>query len=160
MANEYRAHTYDGMDRAGDGTEAPTGLGPGRQYYHWGTRPRVGGHAAGVAVLPEQGLADTAAQRLRPPFQPRRPRPAGPDPARQTTWLHLGGNPRNACPTNSWRHRDLPISRRKCVEQINMLERQRRDIEGAIAELRQIYTEMFEASDASRRVKAAASRNA
>ena len=54
----------------------------------------------------------------------------------------------------------LPISRRKCVEQINMLERQRRDIEGAIAELRQIYTEMFEASDASRRVKAAASRNA
>ena len=37
----------------------------------------------------------------------------------------------------------LPIGRRKCVEQINMLERQRHDIDGALAELRQIYTEMF-----------------
>ncbi|HEY3222894.1 MAG TPA: MerR family DNA-binding protein [Pseudolabrys sp.] len=37
----------------------------------------------------------------------------------------------------------LPIDRRKCVEQINMLERQRRDIDGALAKLRQIYTEMF-----------------
>ncbi len=37
----------------------------------------------------------------------------------------------------------LPIGRRKCVDQINLLERQRRDIERAIAELRQIYTEML-----------------
>jgi DNA-binding transcriptional MerR regulator len=37
----------------------------------------------------------------------------------------------------------LPIGRRKCVDQINLLERQRRDIEQAIAELRQIYTEML-----------------
>jgi DNA-binding transcriptional MerR regulator len=37
----------------------------------------------------------------------------------------------------------LPIGRRKCVDQINLLERQRRDIELAIAELRQIYTEML-----------------
>ncbi len=37
----------------------------------------------------------------------------------------------------------LPIGRRKCVDQINLLERQRRDIEQAIAELRRIYTEML-----------------
>jgi DNA-binding transcriptional MerR regulator len=51
----------------------------------------------------------------------------------------------------------LPISRRKCVEQINMLERQRRDIETALAELRQIYTEMFTGSDAPPRIRAAGS---
>jgi DNA-binding transcriptional MerR regulator len=38
----------------------------------------------------------------------------------------------------------LSISRKKCVEQINLLERQRRDIELALSELRQIYTAMFE----------------
>lgn len=37
----------------------------------------------------------------------------------------------------------LPISRKKCVEQINLLERQRREIETALAELRRIYTGMF-----------------
>ncbi|MGB7012910.1 MAG: hypothetical protein WBD97_21230 [Pseudolabrys sp.] len=52
----------------------------------------------------------------------------------------------------------LPISRRKCVEQINMLERQRRDVETALAELRQIYTEMFTSSDAPPRIRAAGSR--
>ena len=51
----------------------------------------------------------------------------------------------------------LPIDRRKCVEQINMLERQRRDIEGALAELRQIYTEMFVTSDLSPAPKVSAS---
>jgi DNA-binding transcriptional MerR regulator len=44
----------------------------------------------------------------------------------------------------------LPIGRRKCVDQINLLERQRRDIELAIAELRQIYTEMLTDSGAAR----------
>jgi DNA-binding transcriptional MerR regulator len=44
----------------------------------------------------------------------------------------------------------LPISRSKCVEQINMLERQRRDIDRALADLRQIYTGMFVASGARR----------
>jgi len=52
----------------------------------------------------------------------------------------------------------LPINRRKCVEQINLLERQRRDIEQALTELRQIYTEMFTRGDAPRRVRAAGSR--
>jgi DNA-binding transcriptional MerR regulator len=37
----------------------------------------------------------------------------------------------------------LPISRKKCIEQIKLLERQRRDIELGLAELRQIYTGMF-----------------
>ena len=54
----------------------------------------------------------------------------------------------------------LPIGRRKCVEQINMLERQRRDIDGALAELRQIYTEMFVASDLSPASEASVSRKA
>lgn len=43
----------------------------------------------------------------------------------------------------------LPIGRRKCVDQINLLERQRRDIDQAIAELRRIYTEMFTESGAA-----------
>ena len=45
----------------------------------------------------------------------------------------------------------LPIGRRKCIDQINLLERQRRDIELAIAELRQIYTEMLTGSGTSGR---------
>jgi len=39
----------------------------------------------------------------------------------------------------------LPISRQKCVEQINLLERQRREVEVALTELRQIYTGMYKA---------------
>ena len=54
----------------------------------------------------------------------------------------------------------LPIGRRKCVEQINLLERRRRDIDGALAELRQIYTEMFIASELSRAREASVSRKA
>jgi DNA-binding transcriptional MerR regulator len=42
----------------------------------------------------------------------------------------------------------LPINRRKCVEQINMLERQRRDIDRALTELRLIYTEIFTSANA------------
>jgi len=41
-------------------------------------------------------------------------------------------------------HKALPIDRKKCIEQINLLERQRHDIERALAELRRIYTGMFE----------------
>ena len=44
----------------------------------------------------------------------------------------------------------LPISHRKCAEQIAMLERQRRDIDQALAELWQIYTKMQMASDPPR----------
>ena len=44
----------------------------------------------------------------------------------------------------------LTIGRKKCVEQIRLLERQRRDLEQAIAELRQIYSAMFIASESAR----------
>ena len=44
----------------------------------------------------------------------------------------------------------LPINRKKCVEQINLLERQRREIEAALGELRRIYTGMFIATSFSR----------
>jgi DNA-binding transcriptional MerR regulator len=37
----------------------------------------------------------------------------------------------------------LELTREKCVEQINLLERQKRGIEIAIAELRQIYTSFY-----------------
>jgi DNA-binding transcriptional MerR regulator len=39
----------------------------------------------------------------------------------------------------------LHLSRRQCVEQINLLERQKRGIEQAIAELRKIYTSFYDA---------------
>jgi DNA-binding transcriptional MerR regulator len=41
--------------------------------------------------------------------------------------------------------KSLPISRKKCIEQIKLLERQRRDAERGLAELRRIYTGMFKA---------------
>lgn len=41
--------------------------------------------------------------------------------------------------------RTLPISRKQCVDQINLLERQRRDLERALHELRQIYSGMYKA---------------
>jgi DNA-binding transcriptional MerR regulator len=37
----------------------------------------------------------------------------------------------------------LPINRKRCVEQIKFLERQRQDLEQAICELRQIYSCLF-----------------
>jgi len=40
---------------------------------------------------------------------------------------------------------NLHLSRQKCIEQINMLERQRRGIELALGELRQIYTSFYKA---------------
>lgn len=44
----------------------------------------------------------------------------------------------------------LPITRKKCVEQIKHLEHRRRGVELALAELRQIYTGMFITSEISR----------
>jgi len=40
----------------------------------------------------------------------------------------------------------LDLSRQKCVDQIKLLERQKRDIEQAIAELRQIYSSFYVSS--------------
>ncbi|HEY7230846.1 MAG TPA: MerR family DNA-binding protein [Pseudolabrys sp.] len=44
----------------------------------------------------------------------------------------------------------LPISRKKCSEQIKLLEQQRHDIDRALAELRQIYIDMFGIAEAPR----------
>jgi DNA-binding transcriptional MerR regulator len=44
----------------------------------------------------------------------------------------------------------LPISRKKCIEQIRLLEAQRNDLDRALAELRQIYIEMFGIAEAPR----------
>lgn len=38
---------------------------------------------------------------------------------------------------------NLHLSREKCIEQINLLERQKRDIERALSELREIYTSFY-----------------
>lgn len=43
----------------------------------------------------------------------------------------------------------LPMSRRQCVEQIRLLERQRCEAEEALRELRAIYTEMFQPTGTS-----------
>lgn len=40
----------------------------------------------------------------------------------------------------------LRLTREQCIEQIKLLERQRRDLDDAIAELRRIYSSMFAAS--------------
>lgn len=48
----------------------------------------------------------------------------------------------------------LHLTRQKCVEQITLLERQKRNIEVAIAELRQIYTSFY-----NKRAEAAATRS-
>jgi DNA-binding transcriptional MerR regulator len=42
----------------------------------------------------------------------------------------------------------LPISHRKCIEQIGLLEQQRADVDRALAELRQIYIDMFGIAEA------------
>jgi DNA-binding transcriptional MerR regulator len=44
----------------------------------------------------------------------------------------------------------LPVTRKKCSEQIKLLEQQRNDIERALAELRQIYVDMFGIAEAPR----------
>jgi len=44
----------------------------------------------------------------------------------------------------------IPITRKKCSEQIKLLEQQRNDIDRALAELRQIYVDMFGIAEAPR----------
>src|SRR6476619_918333 len=158
MANEYRAHTYDGMDRAGDGTEAPTGLGQAdsitigelaresgvtlRALRFYQSKGLLAPHRNGSARVFSHADRDRLALILQ-----------GKRLGFTLTEIREMLTARARGCTNA-----LPISRRKCVEQINMLERQRRDIETALAELRQIYTEMFTSSDAPPRIRAAGSR--
>ena len=48
----------------------------------------------------------------------------------------------------------LPVTRKKCSEQIKLLEQQRNDIDRALAELRQIYVDMFGIAEAPRKADA------
>src|SRR5262245_6171888 len=148
MDSEHRAHTYDGMDAAGGGsTETPADL-----------------RNAGTCTIGE--LARDAGVTLRALrfyqskglLTPRRNGSARlfSHEDRDRLALILQGKRLGFTLTEiremlAARARGctkaLPIGRRKCVEQINMLERQRRDIEAALAELRQVYHEMIVASD-------------
>lgn len=51
------------------------------------------------------------------------------------------------------------LSREKCVEQIRLLERQKRDIEAALAELRRCYSEPYVSSFAAHAAREAERRN-
>ena len=48
----------------------------------------------------------------------------------------------------------LPVTRKKCSEQIKLLEQQRNDIDRALTELRQIYVDMFGIAEAPREADA------
>ena len=157
MVNENRAHAYDGMDRAGHTTSTPEG-------------PRDGGSLTIGELARDAGVTLRALHfyQSKGLLAPRRNGSARlfSHDDRERLALILQGKRLGFTLTEiremlAARARGctkaLPIDRRKCVEQINMLERRRRDIEGALAELQQIYTEMFVASDLSPAPKASAS---
>ena len=160
MDSEYRAHTYSGMDRAGDSTEttaesgSPDGLTIGELARESGVTMRA------LRFYQSKGLLTPQRNGSARMFSHE---------DRDRLALILQGK-RLGFTLNEIRDmmvarvrgctNALPISRKKCVEQITMLERQRREIDGALAELRQIYTEMFVASEAPRRPKVTASRKA
>jgi len=147
MNNEHRAHTYDGMDRAGDTTKRAA-LSREAETFTIGELARD----AGVTL---RALRFYQSKGLLAPRRNGSARLFSHE-DRDRLALILQGKRLGFTLTEiremlAARERGctkaLPIDRRKCVEQINMLERQRRDIEGALAELRQIYTEMFVTSD-------------
>jgi DNA-binding transcriptional MerR regulator len=142
MANEYRAHAHAGMDRAGAAAQAPTG-------------PREEGSLTiGELARRRRTLRALRFCQSKGLLTPRRNGAARlfSHDDRERLALILQGKRLGFTLTELREmlaarvrgcNKTLPIDRRKCVEQINMLERQRRDIDGALAELRQIYTEMF-----------------
>jgi DNA-binding transcriptional MerR regulator len=158
MKSEYRTHTYSGIDRAGESRKGgPESLATGnitigelaresgvtlRALRFYQSKGLLAPHRTGGARV----FSHTDRDRLALILQGKRL-------GFTLTEIREMLTARARGCTNA-----LPISRRKCVEQINMLERQRRDIETALAELRQIYTEMFTSSDAPPRIRAAGSR--
>jgi len=158
MNNEYRPHAYEGMDRAGDTTEASAGSDLADNITIGELARELGVTLRAIRFYQSKGLLAPHRNGSARVFSRE-------DRNRLVLILQgkrlgftlteiremLAARVRGSC-------KGLPISRRKCVEQINMLERQRRDIDGAIAELRRIYTEMFEASDAPQRVRSPVSR--
>jgi DNA-binding transcriptional MerR regulator len=149
MDNEYRGHTYDSTDRAGDTTETPADLRAEDSV--------TIGELARDAGVTLRALRFYQSKGLLTPRRNGSARLFSHD-DRDRLALILQGKRLGFTLTEIREmlaarargcNKALPIGRRKCVEQINMLERQRRDIEGALVELRQIYTEMFVASDLS-----------
>jgi len=158
MKNEYRTHTYSGIDRAGESRKGgPEPLATGnitigelaresgvtlRALRFYQSKGLLAPHRDGGARVFSHADRDRLALILQ-----------GKRLGFTLTEIREMLTARARGCTNA-----LPINRRKCVEQINMLERQRREIETALAELRQIYTEMFTSSDAPPRIRAAGSR--
>jgi DNA-binding transcriptional MerR regulator len=157
MANQYRADAHAGMDRAGNAAEVPTGAREEGSL--------TIGELARDAGVTLRALRFYQSKGLLTPRRNGSARLFSHD-DRERLVLILQGKRlgftlieiremlaarARGC------NKTLPIDRRKCVEQINLLERQRRDIDGALAELRQIYTEMFVASDFVEIPKVAAS---
>jgi DNA-binding transcriptional MerR regulator len=160
MDSEERRHAYGGTDRAGGTTERPPGS-HGQDSLTIGELARESGVTLrALRFYQSKGL-----------LAPRRNGSARlfSSEDRDRLALILQGKRLGFTLTEiremlSARERGcakaLPIGRRKCVEQINLLERQRRDIDGALAELRQIYTKMFIASELSPPGEASVSRKA
>lgn len=158
MKNEYRTHTYGGIDRAGESRKGgPESLATGnitigelaresgvtlRALRFYQSKGLLAPHRDGGARVFSHADRDRLALILQ-----------GKRLGFTLTEIREMLTARARGCANA-----LPISRRKCVEQINMLERQRRDVETALAELRQIYTEMFTSSDAPPRIRAAGPR--
>jgi len=147
MDNEHRAHTYDGMDTAGSSTETPADLRNAGTFTIGELARDAGVTLRALRFYQSKGLLTPRRNGSARLFSHE---------DRDRLALILQGKRLGFTLTEiremlAARARGctkaLPIGRRKCVEQINMLERQRRDIEAALAELRQIYTEMFVASD-------------
>ena len=158
MKNEYRTHTYGGIDRAGESRKGgQESLATGnitigelaresgvtlRALRFYQSKGLLAPHRDGGARVFSHADRDRLALILQ-----------GKRLGFTLTEIREMLTARARGCTNA-----LPINRRKCVEQISMLERQRREIETALAELRQIYTEMFTSSDAPPRIRAAGSR--
>jgi DNA-binding transcriptional MerR regulator len=151
MKNEYRTHTYGGIDRAGESRKGgPDSLATGNITI---------GELARESGVTLRALRFYQSKGLLAPHRDGGARVFS-HADRDRLALILQGKRLGFTLTARARGcaNALPISRRKFVEQINMLERQRRDVETALAELRQIYTEMFTRSDAPPRIRAAGSR--
>lgn len=160
MVSEYRAHTYSGMERAGDSTETPAEPGPPDGFTIGELARESGVTMRALRFYQSKGLLTPQRSGSARMFTRQ-------DRDRLAMILQgkrLGFTLNEIRDMLAARVRGctnvLPISRRKCLEQITMLERQQREIDSALAELRQIYTEMFVASDAPRLVKVTTSSKA
>jgi DNA-binding transcriptional MerR regulator len=152
MDNKFRTQTYDGTDRAGNSTEVSAGPDAEDTI--------TIGELARQSGITLRALRFYQSKGLLAPQRSGSVRVFSPEDRDRLTLImqgkRLGFTLTEIREMLAARARGgttaFPISREKCVEQINMLKRQRRDIDMALTELRRIYTEMFTASEISRRV--------